>query len=205
MIRFLTEAIRHYRSTGAIAPSSRFLARTIVQSIPNISPKRVLEVGCGTGAFTKEVLTKLQDGDVFHIVELSKDFSEAVESTLLQPFREKHKKIEVVLHNAPIEDAKLEGKFDTIVCGLPFNNFPLELVEHLFVVMFGFLKRGGELAYFEYLGMRGLKRIFGFPRIRKETKQRTRNIDNRFQHQNGTQQTVWRNIPSCRVVRLRQC
>jgi phospholipid N-methyltransferase len=150
-------------------------------------------------------LTKLQDGDVFHIVELSKDFSEAVESTLLQPFREKHKKIEVVLHNAPIEDAKLEGKFDTIVCGLPFNNFPLELVEHLFVVMFGFLKQGGELAYFEYLGMRGLKRIFGFPRIRKETKQRTRNIDTRFQHQNGTQQTVWRNIPSCRVVRLRQC
>ncbi len=82
---------------------------------------------------------KLQDGDVFHIVELSKDFSEAVESTLLQPFREKHKKIEVVLHNAPIEDAKLEGEYDTIVCGLPFNNFPLELVEHLFVVMFGMI------------------------------------------------------------------
>ncbi|MBC8203652.1 MAG: class I SAM-dependent methyltransferase [Planctomycetes bacterium] len=176
-----------------------------MQSIPRKTPKRVLEVGCGTGAFTKEILTKLQDGDAFHIVELSSDFSEAVEATLLQPFREKNPKIEVVLHNAPIEEANLEGTFDAIVCGLPFNNFPLELVEHLFSVMFGFLKQGGELAYFEYLGMRKLKRVFGFPRIRQETKQRTADINNRFAQHSGSQATVWRNLPSCRVVRLRQC
>jgi len=176
-----------------------------VQSIPNTSPKRVLEVGCGTGAFTKEILTKLQDGDAFHVVELSSDFSEAVENTLLQPFREKNPKIEVVLHNAPIEEAKLEGTFDSIVCGLPFNNFPLELVQHLFSVMFGLLTSGGELAYFEYLGMRKLKRIFGFSKIRHDTKQRTRDINNRFAQHSGSQTTVWRNLPSCRVVRLSQC
>ncbi|MGY8753542.1 MAG: rRNA adenine N-6-methyltransferase family protein, partial [Phycisphaerales bacterium] len=70
-----------------MAPSSRFLARTIVQSIPNQANKRVLEVGCGTGAFTKEILKKLQDADEFHIVELCPDFCEAVEKSLLQQFR----------------------------------------------------------------------------------------------------------------------
>ena len=55
----------------------------MVMSIPDTSPKRVLEVGCGTGAFTKEILTKLKDGDEFHIVELSSDFCEFIEATIL--------------------------------------------------------------------------------------------------------------------------
>ncbi len=176
-----------------------------MQSIPHTSPKRVLEVGCGTGAFTKEILTKLQDGDVFYIVELSSDFSKSVETKLLQPFREKNPKIEVVLHNASIEETDLEGTFDAIICGLPFNNFPLELVEQLFTVMFGLLKQKGELAYFEYLWMLQLRRIFGFSRIRLETKQRARDNNTRFAQHSGSQETVWRNLPSCRVVRLRQC
>ncbi len=188
-----------------MAPSSRFLAKTIVQSIPERANKRVLEVGCGTGAFTKEILKKLQDGDEFHIVELCPDFCEAVETTLLKQFREENPNIVVSLHNAPIEEANLEGNFDAIICGLPFNNFPLKLVEHLFKVMFDFLSQGGELAYFEYLGMRGLKLTFGFPSIRRETKQRTKDIDARYKKQSGKKQTVWRNIPSCRVVRLKGC
>lgn len=176
-----------------------------MQSIPSKSPKRVLEVGCGTGAFTKEILKKLNEGDELHIVELCPDFCAAVETNLLQQFRKDNPGIEVVLHNAPIEEAIIDGKFDAIICGLPFNNFPIKLVERIFEVMLGFLLPNGELAYFEYLGMRTLKRTFGLPSIRKETKQRTIDINNRYQNQKGEQQTVWRNLPSCRVVRLKGC
>jgi phospholipid N-methyltransferase len=199
------QAIKHCRTTGAVTPSSRFLARTIVQSIPDRANRRVLEVGCGTGAFTKEILKKLQDGDEFHIVELTPDFCEAVEKSLLRQFRKNNPTIKVEVHNAPIEEANLEGKFDAIICGLPFNNFPLQVVEHVFEVMLGFLRPGCELAYFEYLGMLKLKRVFGFPTIRHETKQRLRDINNRFARYSGAQQMVWRNIPSCRVVRLKGC
>jgi phospholipid N-methyltransferase len=199
------QAIKQCRTTGAVVPSSRVLARAMVQSIPDYANKRVLEVGCGTGAFTKEILKKLQDGDEFHIVELSSDFCKEVENSLLQQFRKDNPSITIEVHNAPIEEANLEGKFDAIICGLPFNNFPLDLVEHLFDVMLGFLRSEGELAYFEYLGMLKLKRVFGFPAIRRETKQRTKDIDARYEKQSGKQQTVWRNIPSCRVVRLKGC
>ncbi len=163
----------------------------------------MLEVGCGTGAFTKKILKTLNAGDVFHVVELSTDFCDAIEATVLKPFRENNPEIEVLLHNVAIEDANLEGEFNAIICGLPFNNFPVELVQHLFGVMFRLLRPGCELAYFEYLGMRGLKRIFGFPSVRRETKDRTNDIETRYSKQQGSQETVWWNIPSCRVVRLR--
>jgi len=208
VIFFFLQALKSYRSTGAIAPSSRFLARSIVQSIPKISSnenKRILEVGCGTGAFTKEILKTLQAGDAFHLVELSKDFCVAIEEGLLKSFREENPEIEVVLHNAPIEEVNIDGEFDAIICGLPFNNFPVELVQHLFEVMLKSLRLGGELAYFEYLGLLKLKRIFGFPKIRRETKIRTNDIKTRYTKQQGSQETVWCNIPSCRVVRLRGC
>ena len=176
-----------------------------MQSIPHCANKRVLEVGCGTGAFTKEILKKLQDGDEFHIVELSSDFCEAVEKSLLQQFRIENPSIKVEVHNTPIEGANLEGKFDAIICGLPFNNFPLQVVEHIFEVMLKNLRPECELAYFEYLGMLKLKRVFGFPSIRRETKQRSRDNVVRIARYSGSQQTVWRNIPSCRVVRLKGC
>ena len=176
-----------------------------MQSIPNRENKRILEVGCGTGAFTKEILNTLHAGDTFHVVELSNDFCDAIEDGLLKPFRENNPEIEVVLHNAPIEEANLEGEFDAIICGLPFNNFPVELVQHLFTIMFELLSSEGELAYFEYLGLLKLKRVFGFPKIRRETKVRTKDIETRYSKQKGTQKTVWLNLPSCRVVRLRGC
>ena len=179
-----------------------------MQSIPEIpanEKKRILEVGCGTGAFTKEILKTLRAGDAFHLVELSKDFCVAIEDGLLKSFREENPEIEVVLHNAPIEEAKIDGEFDAIICGLPFNNFPVELVQHLFEVMLKLLRSGGELAYFEYLGLLKLKRVFGFPKLRRETKARNEDIKSRYLKQRGTQETVWLNIPSCRVVRLRGC
>ena len=165
--------------------------------------QRILEVGCGTGAFTKEILKHLQDGDELDIVELNPEFCKTMESTLLPVFWESHPGIRVELHNAPIEEAVLAGKFDAIVCGLPFNNFSVDVVQHLFEVMFDLLKKGSELAYFEYLGIRGFKRLFGFPSIRRETALRTVGINQRFAERNGTQHTVWRNMPSCRVVRLK--
>ena len=205
MIRFITQAIQNYRLTGAIVPSSKILARAMVQSMPNCNNQRILEVGAGTGAFTKQVLRNLVDGDEYHIVELNEDFCEALETNILVPFRKENQGVIVQLHNIPIEKSDLIGKFDAIICGLPFNNFPVELVQHLFDVMFSVLKEDGELVYFEYLCMRGFKAWFGFPAVRAETKQRTIDVNDRFNTRNGTQFTVWWNLPPCRVVRLRQC
>ena len=206
VIRFITQAVRNCRSTGALAPSSRFLGRTMVKSMPMTKNQRILEVGPGTGAVTKHILANLRCGDELHIVELNEEFCQHLEQHLLKPFRttDSGAGVKVVLHNTPIEEAGLEGNFDTIICCLPFNNFPINVVQHLFDIMFDLLSSDGELVYFEYLGMRWLKRVFGISSIRKETKLRTTDIQARFEKQKGCQCAVWRNFPSCRVVRLKR-
>ena len=204
MIRFISQAIKNGHSTGAIAPSSRFLAGEMVASIKQVEHKRILEVGCGTGAFTKAILKTLQNGDEFQIVEMNETFCQDIEMNLLSSFCGNNPDIRVELHNKLLQEANLDGEFDAIICGLPFNNFPIELVEELFQTMLGLLKEGSELAYFEYLGMRWLKSIFGTPTLRKSTEERTADINARIREFNGSEDSVWCNFPPCRVVRLRK-
>ncbi|MEE2912881.1 MAG: methyltransferase domain-containing protein [Planctomycetota bacterium] len=203
MIRFFSQAVLNYQTTGSFIPSSQILAREMLKSFPVNKAQRVLEVGSGTGVVTKHILAKLLNGNEFHIVELNSEFSKYVEEQIIAPFQKETSGVKVVLHNASIDEAKIEGKFDTIICGLPFNNFPIDIVEDFFEVMFSHLAHDGEIIYFEYLGVRWLKRIFGFPSLREETKLRTVNIQTRFEKHQGYQSIVWRNIPSCRVVRLK--
>src|SRR6266576_2102252 len=67
---FFRECRRHFRNTGAILPSSRFLARALVAQVRRPHrPSRILEVGPGTGSVTKEILRFLQPGDQLDAVE----------------------------------------------------------------------------------------------------------------------------------------
>ena len=69
--------------------------------------------------------------------------------------------------------------------------------------MLDLLRTGGEMAYFEYLGMRWLQATFG-SRLRRRTVQRRRSdISDRLRTHKGRHDTVLINIPPARVVRLR--
>ena len=63
MLTFTRQILRNYQHTGAIAPSSIWLARTMTAPLRHhAGPKRVLEVGPGTGAFTREMLDAAKVG-----------------------------------------------------------------------------------------------------------------------------------------------
>ena len=62
---FIKQTFRDFRSTGAIAPSTRFLGRKMALSLPHPLPDdfRVLEVGPGTGPVTREIVKRIQAGE----------------------------------------------------------------------------------------------------------------------------------------------
>lgn len=139
-------------------PSSNILAKAMTVSIARrTGRKRILEVGPGTGPFTRAILRSLHEGDEFHIVEISPIFCRRLEEKYLSRFRRENPGIRVHLHCAPIELARVGGTFDFIVCGLPFNNFTPQTVRSIFRRLMYLLSPGGELSYFEYVGVRVMK------------------------------------------------
>ena len=54
---FLSALVSNPLSMGAVLPSSAALAAAITASVQP-GPGRVLELGCGTGVFTREILRK---------------------------------------------------------------------------------------------------------------------------------------------------
>ncbi len=161
MFGFLGEAVRNYRTTGAVAPSSRGLARAMTSNLHTCEgPRRFLEVGSGTGAFTRHILQGMRDGDSLDAVELSAPFARRLDDDVVAPHRRCHPGQSVRVHQCAIEEAELDGPYHAIVCGLPFNNFPLELTQRIFDIMLGLLAPGAWLTYFEYVGMRPMKAPF---------------------------------------------
>src|SRR5947208_12193139 len=72
---FFREFRRHFRTTGAILPSSRFLARALVRHLRVPRPAcRILEVGPGTGSVTREIARLLGPGDRLDAVEINPYF-----------------------------------------------------------------------------------------------------------------------------------
>lgn len=165
-------------------------------------PRRLLEVGPGTGAFTKAVLKRLRPGDEFVVVELNQAFCRELDQKLLEPFRRANPDVRVSLHCAPIESAPIHGPFDFIVCGLPFNNFPPALVRQILRRLLSLLRSGGELAYFEYAGVRAMKGPLVGSKSRRELKRIGSYSKALRQRLGGRTEFVLGNFPPCLAVRL---
>lgn len=161
MATFAKEFRATFETTGAVLPSSRFLARAITRHARSVDgPKRLLEVGPGTGAFTDQLIRHLKPTDEFVVVELNDRFVGTLRHRLETEPAWKEKRSQVRLIHDTIEALDATEKFDAVVCGLPFNNFDPSLVEQLVGKMIGHVSPGGTFSFFEYLAIRKLKAPF---------------------------------------------
>lgn len=159
-VEFLRQYRQRFETTGAIAPSSRFLARALTRPIErHHGPVRVLEVGPGTGAVTRRIVRLLKPDDWLDLVELNESFVGVLRRRFADDRHYRRVADRARVHQCPIQEYRSERPYDYIVCGLPFNNFPLPLVTAIFQAMFGLLAPGGVLSYFEYMYMRPLRRM----------------------------------------------
>ena len=206
MIQFLSVAFRNMKTVGTVCPSSPMLSRALAEVVDAAPPpRRILEVGPGTGPVTREILRKLGASDMLDIVELSPEFCDDLERKVLSPWREGGHGARVTLHNAAIQDVSLEeASYDCVVCGLPFNNFEVELVRSIMDRMLELLKPGGELTYFGYVGAKTARRAMsgGTGRDNIDAIEQLER-DLHLAHA-GTRRMVLANIPPAFVRRLRK-
>ncbi len=150
-----------FKTTGAIAPSSRFLAREITKDIALEPPQgkvlQVLEIGAGDGVFTAALVEQLDEAGVdyqIHAVDIDPTFLAALKARF-----DKNKR--VVIHAVDItkaSNARVFGfsaafTFDVIISGLPHyaDFFSAQAVDAIFTNYKKLLKQGGLLRWFSYV------------------------------------------------------
>ncbi|MFO0968084.1 MAG: methyltransferase domain-containing protein [Gemmataceae bacterium] len=196
-LEFYTQFRHQYFTTGSIWPSSRGLARALTRPMRRAAPpRRILEVGPGTGAVTQEIVRWLRPGDELDIVEINGAFVEIIERRFREEaeFRTKRRQSRVL--HSPLQEVPGRGVYDFMISGLPLNNFPVPLVDEIFQSYERLLKPLGTLSYFEYLWMRATKMAF----IRGAEKERLTRIDaylkDKIARYQVAEEVVVLNVPS---------
>jgi phospholipid N-methyltransferase len=200
---FWRESRRHFRTTGALLPSSRFLARALTSPLAAFRPPcRILEVGPGTGSVTRVVLRHLSPGDQLDCVELNEHFVERLRLCLRHDRRFIALSHQVRVIHSPVEELPGEAQYDYIISGLPLNNFPVSLVRDIFKAYSRLLKPGGVLSYFEYVLIRQLKTPFVNRRERRRLYRVGRLVSRYIRSYQVQRQQVLMNVPPAIVRHL---
>ncbi|MCP4786133.1 MAG: methyltransferase domain-containing protein [Fuerstiella sp.] len=160
-LAFFRQFRQRFETTGAIAPSSRFLAKSMTRFLAKrgSEPVRVLEIGPGTGPVTQQIIPFLADGDQFDIVELNESFVDILSVRFQQDIEWQRAAPFSKIHQLPIQEYQPEQKYDFVISGLPLNNFPADLVESIADTYFKLLKPDGVLSYFEYMYVRPIRKV----------------------------------------------
>jgi phospholipid N-methyltransferase len=108
------------RSIASFAPSSRYMARSIVKGIDFDNARCIVELGAGTGPITAELVKRLRPQTKLLVIELDPDLCARLQSRFPQ--------VDVVQGDACQFDKLLADRgFDQVdhVCsGLPLPSFP---------------------------------------------------------------------------------
>lgn len=116
---FVAEALADFGTVGAIAPSSRFLTRAMLQPLPLENAKVVLEFGPGTGVMTRALLNVLPFDATLLAFEINPRFVRHLRATIGDP--------RLIVINARAEELREEisrygyRHVDAILSSLPLG------------------------------------------------------------------------------------
>lgn len=144
MSSFLLEWVRAPLVTASVVPSGKSLARKMVEYIvPETGP--VIELGPGTGVFTRAILRRGIDESQLTLVEINPKFSAKLE--------QRYPKAEMIrggaeqLGTLPLRH---RGQIGAAVSGLPVLSMPDEKVHSILQGAFAAMKTGGFFMQFTY-------------------------------------------------------
>lgn len=180
---FLRDVARSPLQMGAIAPSSRQLAKAMVDHA-QIQPGQVIvELGGGSGAFTRELVERHPDNPLL-VFELS--------TGLAASLQERFPTAQVVAGPAESlpEVAAARGitRVDRIVSGLPWALWSTRRSAEILDALVPHLAPDGRLVTFHYVHSRALGRVAGMRAL----------LDQRFE-QVRLSDIVWANVPPAYV------
>lgn len=159
-LALLGKFLRHPRTIGAVAPSSAALARQITNGIGDLPNERVVELGPGTGSFTRAIVARLRADGRLLAVEVDAEFAAGI--------RRRWPAVQCVCASAEdLPGLASERGFlpaDRIVSGLPFASLPEAVTRGILDGIERTLRPAGTFATFQYVHAYGLPPAIAFRR-----------------------------------------
>jgi phosphatidylethanolamine/phosphatidyl-N-methylethanolamine N-methyltransferase len=179
---FWQEFRRTFHSTGAVLPSGPALCRALARFAADTGqPRRLLEVGPGTGVVTEQIIARMGPSDTLDLVELNDRFVAALRERFQTEDAWRQVVARVAIHHMPVEQLTPEEPYQAIISGLPLNNFPAEVVSSILAKLEGLAAPGATLSFFEYIGVRKMKALLA----RADERRRLAGVEHALQAARG--------------------
>ncbi len=145
---FLTEFLKPEKNNiGAVAPSSKYLVKKMVDPIDFTKVKCIVEFGAGTGNITKELLNRMPQDSILIAFEINKEFCEKLKE-INDP------RIKIISDTAEnLESYMVKHnilKVDYIVSSLPFTIIPNAIVKNILKIAQKVLTPKGAFIQYQY-------------------------------------------------------
>jgi phospholipid N-methyltransferase len=187
-LEFLGAFLKRPGMVGALFPSSPQLARAMLQDCDLRHAKTVVELGPGTGSFTRLILERLGPQTLFFALELDPDAVTRLRQRLPQ----------LTLHHDSAEHFREHlarynrAEADCVISGLPWANMRPDRQDRILNAVVGGLAPHGVFATFAYLHACWLPVAV---RFRQQLRSRFDSVQ--------LSRVVWRNLPPAFVYRCR--
>ena len=146
-VKFLRSWMANPLKVSAVAPSGQSLARLMTAEIsPDTGP--VLELGPGTGVFTKALLARGLAEDDLTLVEFGADFAHMLGARF--PGTRVVRMDATQLAESALYDGAPVG---AVVSGLPLLSMSARSIEQILAGAFGYMREGGAFYQFTYRPM----------------------------------------------------
>ena len=158
MVAF-SEFLKQGKNIGAVAPSSKYLVKKMVDPIDFQSVKCIVEYGPGTGTITRELLKRMPQNSILLAFEINKEFCDKLEEI-------NDSRIKIISDSAEnlidyLTQNNIE-QVDYIVSSLPFAMIPNSIVNNILNVAKKVLGTKGTFIQYQYSlnALRKLKSTF---------------------------------------------
>ncbi len=141
---FFREAVKNFRSTGAIARASPALVKRLIEAIPSATPLNVVELGPGEGCITRALLARLHPESQLTAFEINPAFVHrlgTIRDARLQVLSVGAERL--TGHLAP-------GSVDFVVSSLPLSMIDQPVKETIIRQAQGILKPEGHFLQYQY-------------------------------------------------------
>ncbi|CAL2079938.1 class I SAM-dependent methyltransferase [Tenacibaculum sp. 190524A02b] len=157
---FFREAVKNYKTSGTLVPSSKYLAKRMLNYIDFKTAKVIVELGPGDGAITKNILKKIQPQTLLICFEINDAFLKELKKI-------NHPQLILVKQSAEDIENQLKKlgltNADYIVSSLPLSIIPKKISSSILLNSYKVLSNNGLFIQYQYTlsYFKKLKEVFG--------------------------------------------